>query len=195
MENQKKRKNSENDEENSFKRKKLEENRLEEMVSGFQKISVKRKAEDHLESPSKVKKAENGAVPSLKNLILKDLNHPNIFKNYKTLVKLEESCLEFKEVIKNGKSFWIGIIEKKITNLEEHIEIWNKIVDRVSVKIIMDTAITVQEFFGSTELETREMEIDFPPFILDLKSRSASIKLFIKNKFTWKQRYNIGGFQ
>ena len=195
MENQKKRKNSENDDENSIKRKKLEENRLEEMVSGFQKISVKRKAEDHLESPSKVKKAENGAVPSLKNVILKDLNHPNIFKNYKTLVKLEESCLEFKEVIKNGKSFWIGIIEKKITNLEEHIEIWNKIVDQVSVKIIMDTAITVQEFFGSTELETREMEIDFPPFILDLKSRSASIKLFIKNKFTWKQRYNIGGFQ
>ena len=165
------------------------------MVSGFQKISVKRKAEDHLESPSKVKKAENGAVPNLKNLILKDLNHPNIFKNYKTLVKLEESCSEFKEVIKNGKSFWIGIIEKKITNLEEHIEVWNKIVDQVSVKIIMDTAITVLEFFGSTELETREMEIDFPPFVLDLKSRSASIKLFLKNKFTWKQRYNIGGFQ
>ena len=195
MENQKKRKNLENDDENSFKRKKLEENRLEDMVSGFQKISVKRKAEAYLKSPSKVKKVENGGVPNLKNLILKDLNHPNIFKNYKTLVKLEESGPEFKEVIKNGKSFWIGIIEKKITNLEEHIEVWNKIVDQVSVKIIMDTAITVQEFFGSTELETREIEIDFPPFVLDLKSRSASIKLFLKNKFTWKQRYNIGGFQ
>ena len=181
-----KRKNS-NEEDNSSKRtKKDEDNVLEDVMSGFQQISVKRKAEDSLENPIKLRKLDDGGVPKLKDLILNKMRDPEVFQeiiknsNDDSLLKLADTFHEFNNPIKNNKSLWI----QSVVNLGEYKNAWRRVLERKSLKDIVFLASDVQEFFKTGELD-RKLDIDFDPFILNLESRggNVSIKVCLPNKF------------
>ena len=181
------------EEENSLKRTKIDEEKgLEDVLSGFQQISVKRKAEDSLENPIKVRKLETSSdVPNLKYLILNNLRDPEIFQsiinnsNDDGLLKLEENFPEYSYPMKNNKSMEIV---KHIVNFGEYKNVWERGLERKTLKDVLALANDVQAFFKTAEFD--KLEIGFNPFILKLESKegNVSINVCLQNKFASMQK-------
>ena len=111
-------------------------------------MSVKRKMTDTLDNPTKIRKLKDGTsaselrdfyveYPNLNDKILNDLND-------ESLAKLRETCPKFNAAVTSVKLFWVRMIQSYVTNIEEYSQIWKKVVDQKSVKVIMEVALAVQ---------------------------------------------------
>jgi hypothetical protein len=78
-----------------------------------------------------------------------------------------------------------GLIPSSITNIEEYQEVWKKVVSQKSVKVIMEVALAVKEFFKTcnTKRVKQHVGLHFSPLLLNLDSSDNSIKVFLPNKF------------
>ena len=116
--------------------------------------------------------------PILNEKILNDLDG-------ESLLKLRKTCPKSYAAVTSVKLFWVKKIQNSITNIEEYQEVWKKVVGQKSVKVIMEVALAVKEFFKTcnTKRVKQHVGLHFSPLLLNLDSSDNSIKVFLPNKF------------
>ena len=153
-------------------------------------MSVKRKMTDtSLDNPTKIRKLKDGTsaselkdffseYPILNEKILNDLDG-------ESLLKLRKTCPKSYAAVTSVKLFWVKKIQNSIINIEEYQEVWTKVVGQKSVKVIMEVALAVKEFFKTcnTKRVKQHVGLHFSPLLLNLDSSDNSIKVFLPNKF------------